>query len=546
MGFGLFEVDMPKNEVPLNYAPGTPEREEIQRKLEELGRRRVEIPVISGGREYRTGNTIEVVSPHDHGHVLAEAHLADERIVGEVVENALGAREGYLEMPWQERASIFIRAAELLSGPQRSTMNAAAMLGLSKTVHEAEIDSAELIDMLRFNVRWMREIYGVQPPSPGGVWNRLEYRPLEGFVLAITPFNFTSIAGNLPTAPAIMGNVVVWKPASSALYTAYHVMRLLQEAGVPEGVINFVPARGPTMGAALDHPELGGVHFTGSVGTMNHLWRKIGENVDVYRSYPRLVGEAGGKGFVFAHESADVEALVAALLRGAFGFQGQKCSAASRAYVPESIWPRVRDMILEEAATIGVGDPADFSNFMGAVIDRKQFEKVVSYIEHARGDPDHEVLFGGTWNESEGYFIRPTIVRSEDPRSKLMTEEIFGPVLTVYVYDGGEYEEALRLCDSTSPYGLTGSVFARDSRALEKAERVLRYAAGNFYRNDKPTAAVVAQQPFGGSRGSGTNDKAGSFLNLLRWTTVRAIKENFLPPRDYRRPYMEGDEGGGE
>jgi 1-pyrroline-5-carboxylate dehydrogenase len=540
MSFGIFKIEMPKNEPILSYAPGTPERAEIKAKLEELKSRVIEIPVISGGKEYWSNETVDVVIPHNHKHVLAKAHLADRETLKEVVSNALEAKQRYLELPWDERASLFMRAADLISGPWRAILNAATMLGLSKTVYEAEIDSAcELIDMLRFNTYWMSEIYQQQPISSKDVWNRLEYRPLDGFVLAITPFNFASIAGNLPTAPAIMGNVVVWKPASNALYPAYFIMKVLEEAGVPEGVINFVPVKSSLIDeVVLDHPDLGGVHFTGSTNTMKHIWRRIGENINEYKQYPRIVGETGGKDFVFAHKSTDIDALVAALIRGAFEYQGQKCSAASRAYIPKSLWPQVKEKLLREIRTIKVGDPADFTNFMAAIIDKAQFDKIVSYIKQAKEDSNYEILCGGTYDDAVGYFVQPTVVLSKDPKAKLMSEEIFGPVLTIYLYDGEKYEETLKLCDETSSYGLTGSIFATDREALTIAERILRFAAGNFYRNDKPTGAVIAQQPFGGSRGSGTNDKAGSFLNLLRWTSVRTIKENFVPPTDYRRPFM--------
>jgi len=540
MSSGIFKIEMPKNEPILSYAPGTPERAEIKAKLEELKSRVIEIPVISGGKEYWSNETVDIVIAHNHKHVLAKAHLANRETLQEAISNALEAKQRYLELPWDERASLFMRAADLISGPWRATLNAATMLCLSKTVYEAEIDSAcELIDMLRFNTYWMSEIYQQQPISSKDVWNRLEYRPLDGFVLAITPFNFASIAGNLPTAPAIMGNVVIWKPASNALYPAYFIMKVLEEAGVPEGVINFVPVKSSLIDeVVLDHPDLGGVHFTGSTNTMKHIWRRIGENIDKYKQYPRIVGETGGKDFVFAHKSTDIDALVAALIRGAFEYQGQKCSAASRAYIPKSMWPQVKEKLFREIRTIEVGDPADFTNFMAAIIDKAQFDKIVSYIKQAKEDSNYEILCGGTYDDVVGYFVQPTVVLSKDPKAKLMSEEIFGPVLTIYLYDGEKHEETLKLCDETSSYGLTGSIFATDREALTIAERILRFAAGNFYRNDKPTGAVIAQQPFGGSRGSGTNDKAGSFLNLLRWTSVRTIKENFVPPTDYRRPFM--------
>jgi 1-pyrroline-5-carboxylate dehydrogenase len=540
MTFGLFKLPEPENEPILDHAPGSPERVELKEKLDELSNQVIEIPIIIGGEMYRSEEVKEVVMPHDHSHVMAQAYLADEELLGEAVEAALEARESYLDLPWHERGAIFMRAAELLRGPYRATINAATMLGISKTPYQAEIDSAELIDLLSFNTHWMSQIYGLQPKSSGRALNRLEYRPLEGFVLAITPFNFCSIAGNLPSSPAIMGNTVIWKPASSALYNAYWIMKVFQEAGLPDGVINFTPAHGALVGEVLlDHPELAGVHFTGSLQTLNYIWKRMGRNIETYRQFPRLVGESGGKDFVFVHRSADLHEAVTAIIRGAYGYQGQKCSAVSRTYIPESMWTEVKTLLLEEVESIKVGNISDFTNFMGAMIDEGQFNKVVKYIEYARENTEYELLHGGTYDDSTGYYVYPTVVLAKEPKGKLMTEEIFGPVLTIYLYPEDEYEENLKLCDNTSPYGLSGSIFAKDPEAIAKAEEILRYATGNFYINDKPTGAVVSQQPFGGSRKSGTNDKAGSQLNLLRWVTVRAIKENTVPPRDYHRPFME-------
>jgi 1-pyrroline-5-carboxylate dehydrogenase len=488
----------------------------------------------------RTGSTIDAACPHDHAHVLATVHQAG----GEEVEQAIAAAQTawaeWSELPWEARAGVFLKAADLLSGPWRDTINAATMLNQSKTVFQSEIDAAcELADFWRFNARYMEELYRDQPDSSPGEWNRLEYRALEGFVFAVTPFNFTSIAGNLPTAPALMGNTALWKPASTAVLSGYYIMRLLEEAGLPPGVVNFVPGRGSQVGdPALASPALAGVHFTGSTGVFQGMWRQIGDNIAGYRSYPRIVGETGGKDFVFAHASADVEALVIALVRGAFEYQGQKCSAASRAYVPRSLWSRVREQLVDEVSSIRTGSPLDFRNFMCAVIDEKSFDNTLSYIEHARGGSGFEILSGGGGDKSEGYFVEPTVVVSEDPRSKLMREEIFAPVLTLHVYDDDALEETLEVCDTGSDYALTGAIFARDRRVIESMSRALRHAAGNFYVNDKPTGAVVGKQPFGGSRASGTNDKAGSPANLMRWTSQRTIKETFVPPRAYAYPHM--------
>lgn len=540
----MVSVPEPRNEPVLSYAPGTPERQALRAQLQRMAREVVEITPRIGGQRVPTGRTAEVVMPHDHHHVLAIWHRGGPREVEAAVAAACAAYPEWSRLAWEGRAAIFLKAAELLAGPWRQVLNAATMLGQSKTVHQAEIDAAcELVDFWRFNVWYAAEIYRQQPRSAPGVWNVLEYRPLEGFVFAVTPFNFTSIAGNLPTAPALMGNTVVWKPASSALYAAHFIMDLLEAAGLPPGVINMVPGAGPEVGEpALASEELAGVHFTGSTATFQALWETVGRHIRRYRTYPRLVGETGGKDFVFAHPSADVPALVTALVRGAFEYQGQKCSAASRAYIPASLWPQVEAALREQVATIRMGDPADFTTFMGAVIDRAAFEKIRSYLDWARASADCEILIGGGADAGKGWFVEPTVIRAFRPDLRLMQEEIFGPVLTVWVYEDRELDEALRWCDRTSPYGLTGSIFARDRAAIVQMTEALRHAAGNFYINDKPTGAVVGQQPFGGARASGTNDKAGSALNLLRWVSPRAIKETFVPPVDFRYPYMQPDD----
>ncbi len=540
MANSSFQVPVPENEAVIDYAPRTPERGRLVAALSQLSERQLEIPLIIGGEEVYTGRTGQVVMPHDHGHLLATYHKAGEPEVRRAIQAAEVAWQDWSQLPWETRAAVLLKAAEILTCRRRAEMNAAAMLDLSKTAHQSEIDMvAELADFWRYNPFFMMQIMEPQPRNAPSVWNMTEQRPLEGFVFAATPFNFASIAGNLPTAPAMMGNVVLWKPASSAVYAAYHIMRLLQDSGLPPGVINFLPGDGAAVGnAVLSHPSLAGVHFTGSTSTFRHIWRTIGSNIATYRTYPRLVGETGGKGFVVAHASADVPALVTALLRGAFEYQGQKCSAVSRAYIPDRIWPNVRDWLLEEISTIKVGDVRALDSFMGAVIDRAAYQKIVDYIELARSSSETEILVGGEYDDQVGYFIQPTVVLTENPRHRLMEEEIFGPVLTIYVYPEEEYEETLHLCNTTSPYALTGAVFAQDRLAAQRAVELLRHAAGNFYINDKPTGAVVGLQPFGGSRASGTNDKAGSPLNLERWVTPRTIKENFCPPTDYRYPSM--------
>jgi 1-pyrroline-5-carboxylate dehydrogenase len=535
-----FEIPRPENEPTLSYLPESKERAELKAKLKELRSEKIEIPLIIGGEEVRTGDVKKAVMPHKHDHVLGEFHNAGEKEVHQAIDAALDARESWGETPWYDRAAIFLKAADLLAGPYRSTVNAAAMLGLSKTVYQAEIDGAnELPDFLRFNAYFMQDIYRTQVTSGPQEWNRMEYRPLEGFVFAVTPFNFLSIMGNLPTAPALMGNVVIWKPASSAVYTSYHVMKVLMEAGLPPGVINFVPGPGSQVGnPILKHPDLAGIHFTGSTNTFRFMWKQIGERIDQYKTFPRLVGETGGKDFVFAHSSADVAALVTALIRGAFQYQGQKCSAASRAYIPNSLWPQTKKKLLEDLDLVQVGDPENFRNFMNAVIDQDAFDNIVSYIEYARESESNKIIAGGEYDDEVGYFIDPTVVVTTDPKDKLMREEIFGPVLTIYVYPDEEYRETLHLCDKTSPYGLTGSIFAKNRDAIVLATDILRHAAGNFYINNKPTAAVVGRQPFGGARASGTNDKAGSRINLMRWISPRSIKENFTPAKFFVYDHM--------
>ncbi len=542
MSQGVAALARPANEPVRSYAPASPERAPLERRLRAMLAERIEIPLLIGGEEVRTGDVVEAVCPHDHGHVLATVHQAGAAEVERAIAAAAAAWREWSELPWRARAAVFLKAADLLAGPWRDTLNAATMLNQSKTVYQAEIDSAcELIDFWRFNPWFLQRILADQPASAPGTWNRAEYRALEGFVFAVTPFNFTSIAGNLPTAPALMGNTVVWKPASSALLAAYQIARLLEAAGLPPGVINFVPGRGAAVGdPVLASPALAGIHFTGSTGTFQRMWRQVGENIAGYRTYPRIVGETGGKDFVFAHPSADPAALVTALVRGAFEYQGQKCSAASRAYLPRSLWPELRERLVAELGKLRMGSPLDFRNFMAAMIDEKAFDNAVGYLDHARQAAGFEIVCGGGADKSEGYFLEPTVVLSEDPRSKLMSEEIFAPILTLFVYEDARLDEALELCDSTSPYALTGAVFATDRREIERLSAALRHAAGNFYVNDKPTGAVVGQQPFGGSRASGTNDKAGSLLNLLRWTSMRAVKENFAPLIEIAYPHMAG------
>ena len=537
---GIFQIPTPANEPVRAYAPGSPEKVSLKRRLSEMLGERIEIPLVIGGHEVRTGRTAQAVCPHDHGHVLAEFHQAGAAEVEQAIDASQEAWRHWSEMAWEDRAAVFLKAADLLAGPWRDTVNAATMLNQSKTVFQAEIDAAcELIDFWRYNTSYMRQIYTEQPGSAAGLWDALEFRALEGFIFAVAPFNFTSISGNLPTAPALMGNVALWKPASTSVLSSYYLMKLLEAAGLPAGVINFVPGRGGEVGdPVLASPHFAGIHFTGSTGTFQAMWETIGRNIRSYRSYPRIVGETGGKDFVFAHPSAGVEGLVTALVRGSFEYQGQKCSAASRAYVPRSLWPRVSAGLEEQVASITMGSPLDFRNFMAAVIDRKAFGKITGAIDRAKSSSDAEILCGGGYDDTVGYFIEPTVIVAGDPRYETMCEELFGPVLTIYVYEDSELEAAIELCDTTSPYALTGAIFADDRSAIVDLSAALRHAAGNFYINDKPTGAVVGQQPFGGGRASGTNDKAGSIFNLLRWTSQRTIKETFVPPTDYRYPFM--------
>ena len=538
---GIIDVPTPFNEPVFSFAPGSPEKKALKKKLEKMLGEEIEIPLIIGGKEVRTGNFADCRCPHDHQHLLGRYHKAGPKELDLAVKEAKKAWKDWSEMDWISRAAIFLRAAELLATKYRDILNASTMLGQSKTAHQAEIDSAcELIDFYRFNPYYMSQIYAQQPDSSAETWNYMEYRALEGFVFAVTPFNFTSIAGNLPTSPAIMGNTVLWKPASSAVYSAYFLTQLWKEAGLPDGVINFIPGPGRYIGdPVLEKPELAGVHFTGSTSVFQGMWKTIGANLMKYKSYPRIVGETGGKDFVFVHASADPQAVAIALVRGAFEYQGQKCSAASRAYIPSNLWPSIRDGLLKEVKTIKMGDITDFTNFIGAVIDKPAFDSIVEYIEYAKKSKEADVIQGGAYDDSKGYFIEPTLVEVTNPKHKLMEEEIFGPVLTIYVYPEGKYKETLKICDTTSPYALTGSIFANERAAIDEAFVALRHAAGNFYINDKPTGAVVSQQPFGGARGSGTNDKAGSYLNLLRWTSARVVKENLNPPKDYRYPFMQ-------
>ncbi len=544
MANGTFRTRMPENEPVLSYAAGTPERAELKETIRRVGSRTLEIPLVIGGKKVKTGKMADARCPHDHEHLLARYHKASRKEVEAAVDAAAKAWPEWSRMDWHERAAIFLRAADLLAGPYRQVLNAATMLGQSKTCHQAEIDAAcELIDFFRFNAYYLQQIYAEQPESQPGMWNRVEYRPLEGFVFAVTPFNFTSIAGNLPTAPALCGNTVLWKPASSAVYSAHFIMELLKEAGLPPGVINFVPGSGGEVGdPAMDHPSLAGIHFTGSTEVFHGVWKKVGTNIQRYANYPRIVGETGGKDFVFAHPSADPRQLAAGLVRGAFEYQGQKCSAASRAYVPKSLWKRVEKELLDQVGEIRMGDPTDFGNFMGAVIDKGAYTSIESYVKTAKRSKDAKILAGGGCDSSTGWFIEPTVVQTTNPGFKLMCEEIFGPVLTVYVYADSQLDKTLKLCDEGSPYALTGAVFARDRKAIVHMADRLRHAAGNFYVNDKPTGAVVGQQPFGGSRASGTNDKAGSAQNLQRWITPRTIKETFVPPKHFAYPFLKSDD----
>jgi 1-pyrroline-5-carboxylate dehydrogenase len=541
MATGFFKTDKVTNEPVLSYAPGTPEREEVLAAYQSYWNKQIEVPLYIDGKEVFTGKTKEITPPHDHQHIIGKYHKASKEHVQQAIDAALKARDKWAAMDWQDRVAIFLKAADLLSGPYRAKMNAVTMIGQSKTIFQAEIDAvAELADFWRFNAEYLQRIYKEQPDSSKEIWNRMEYRPLEGFVYAVTPFNFTSIAGNLPTSPAMAGNVVVWKPSSTQMYSAKMIMQILQEAGLPDGVINMV-AGSATMitQVVLDSPDFAGIHFTGSTDVFQYLWKNIGANIAKYKTYPRIVGETGGKDFVWMYKDADPLAVATALTRGAFEYQGQKCSAASRAYIPESKWDEVFTHLKKQVDSIKMGAPDDMSNFMTAVISKSAFNKITGYIDDAKKDKDAEVIIGGGYDDSKGYFIEPTVILAKDPHYVTMEEELFGPVLTVYVYKDDQWKESLELVDKTSPYGLTGAIFAQDRYVIACATEKLENAAGNFYINDKPTGAVVNQQPFGGARGSGTNDKAGSMWNLIRWMSVRSIKENFNPPTDYRYPFMD-------
>ena len=544
MSNAVFHIPIPVNEPILNYAPGSAERSNLKKCLDELMKTEMDIPMFIGGKEVRTGKKTKLSPPHDHQHILGYYHEGNSTHVKDAIHAALFAKAAWSAMPSTQRAAIFLKAADLMSGPWRAKMNATTMLAQSKNAYQSEIDAVcELADFFRFNAYFMEQIYRDQPMySPKFTWNRMEYRPLEGFVFAITPFNFTSIAGNLPCAPALMGNTVVWKVAHSQVYSAWTIMEILREAGLPDGVINLVYADGPTFGKEIfSHPDFAGLHFTGSTGVFRGLWKTISENLPMYKSYPRIVGETGGKDFIFAHPSADPKALAVAITRGAFEYQGQKCSAASRCYIPRSIYVETMGMVLKQLAEIKMGSPLDFRNFVNAVIDEKSFDKITGYIDAAKKSPEAEIISGGNYDKSKGYFIEPTLIKTSNPGFLTMCEEIFGPVMTVFEYDDERWEEMLTIVDQTGPYALTGALFARERGTIDFISKKLENAAGNFYINDKPTGAVVGQQPFGGARASGTNDKAGSFLNLIRWVSPRTIKENFAPPTDYKYPFMEAE-----
>ncbi|MDQ3955769.1 MAG: L-glutamate gamma-semialdehyde dehydrogenase [Actinomycetota bacterium] len=542
--FSILRPPAPRNEPVKDYAPGSPERTSLKKRLASMQDDRIEIPMWIGGKPVTSGDIYETVMPHNTKHVLGDVHQSNSGHVEQAIDAARKAHRDWSALPWEERSAIFLRAAELLAGPWRDVLNASTMLGQSKTVHQAEIDAAcELIDFWRFNVEYAARIYAEQPLSPAGMWNQVDYRPLEGFVFAVSPFNFTSIAGNLPTAPALMGNTVVWKPSLTQAFSGHYLMELLRAAGLPDGVINMVHGPGPEIGeTALASRELAGIHFTGSSPTFNWMVKTVGQNIENYGQYPRLVGETGGKDFILAHPSASVDALAAAILRGAFEYQGQKCSAPSRLYIPANLWNDLRERVVDEVADIKFGDVSDFTNFMGAVIDDRAFRKHADALEEAKSESGLEVVVGGEADDSTGYFVSPTIVKTEDPKARLMREELFGPIVTAFVYDENDFEGVLDLVDSTSPYALTGAVFSNDEFAIVAAKQRLRFAAGNFYVNDKPTGAVVGQQPFGGARRSGTNDKAGSMWNLIRWASPRTIKETFAPPTDYRYPFLKPED----
>jgi 1-pyrroline-5-carboxylate dehydrogenase len=538
---GFYKVPSPKNEPVLNYAPGSKEKIALKKAIEEAKSKEIDVPMYIGGKEVRTDKKKRLAPPHEHKHTLGHFHEGDKTHVKMAIDAALAAKKDWENISWEQRAAIFLKAADLIAGPYRAKLNAATMLGQSKNAYQAEIDSAcEFIDFLRFNVHFMTQIYSEQPDSNPGMWNRMDYRPLEGFVFALTPFNFTAIAGNLPTAPAMMGNTIVWKPSNTQIYSANVLMEIFREAGVPDGVINLVYVSGPDAGDVIfKHPDFAGIHFTGSTGVFQNIWKSIGDNIHMYKGYPRIVGETGGKDYIIAHKSADVKALATAIIRGAFEYQGQKCSAASRAYIPSNIWPELSAILKKEMATVKMGTVEDFTNFVNAVIDEKSFDKLAGFIDGAKNNPNTEIFWGGKCDKSEGYFIEPTIILTKDPYYVTMCEELFGPVLTMHIYDENKFEEIIEIADKSSAYALTGALFAQDRYAVEKGSQLLRNTAGNFYINDKPTGAVVGQQPFGGARASGTNDKAGAAANLMRWVSMRTIKETFVPPIDYRYPFMD-------
>jgi 1-pyrroline-5-carboxylate dehydrogenase len=543
MSKGFYNVPVPKNEPVKSYLPNSPERKELREAVDSLRSQLVDIPMFIGGKEVRSDDIRPISPPHDHKHTIAHYHQGDKSHVDLAINAALAAKPAWEALPWEQRASIFLKAADLIAGPYRAKINAATMIGQSKNIFQAEIDSAcEMIDFLRFNVYYMTQIYKQQPESAPGIWNRVEQRPLEGFIFAITPFNFTSIAGNLSSAPALMGNTVIWKPSPKAIYSAHILMEIFREAGIPDGVINFILVDAPMAADTIfSHADFAGVHFTGGTAVFQQLWKTIGQNIANYKSYPRIVGETGGKDFILAHHSAEAHEVATAITRGAFEYQGQKCSAASRAYIPDNLWPEVKKHLIDDLHDIKMGPVEDFSNFFNAVIDETSFDKIVGYIEGAKKNKMTSILAGGNYDKSEGYFIQPTVILTEDPQYVTMCEEIFGPVITIYIYNANRFEETIELVDGTSPYSLTGAIFSRDRYAIDLATKNLVNAAGNFYINDKPTGAVVGQQPFGGSRASGTNDKAGSMINLLRWVSPRTIKETFVPPTDYRYPFMKKD-----
>ncbi len=540
MSKGIFNIPYPSNEPVKSYEPGSPEKIELKAMLSELKSKVLDIPMYIGGEEIRSGKKAEIRAPHDHKHILGHFHVGDETHVHQAINAAMDAKASWASLPYEQRASVFLKAADLLAGPYRAKMNAATMLGQSKNVYQSEIDAAcELIDFLKYNAAFMQDIYLEQPDSQPGIWNRTEYRPLEGFVMAITPFNFTSIGANLAAAPAMMGNVVIWKPSETQIYSAWVFMEIMKEAGLPNGVINIIYTDGPMTGdIVFQHPDLAGVHFTGSTKTFQHIWKSIGSNIEKFKTYPRIVGETGGKDFILAHGSANAKEVATAITRGAFEYQGQKCSAASRVYIPESMWKEVEQYLQEDLKNIKMGSPEDFRNFFNAVIDKRSFDKISKFIEDVKASKVAKIIAGGKCDDSKGYFIEPTVILTEDPQYTTMCEEIFGPVVTIYVYKS-DFNDVLKLVDETSPYALTGAIFAKDRYAIDKATKALENSAGNFYINDKPTGAVVGQQPFGGARASGTNDKAGSAQNLHRWVSVRTIKETFVPPTNFTYPFMD-------